>query len=206
MDYDTLPSAHQDQLAQFASAVRASPHNLLSKRALDELEERHIAESIAFSGLMPAGPQVLDLGTGGGFPGMVTAIVRPDLEVTLLDATRKKVEFLEEFARDVGLTVSTLHGRAEELQRVHAGRFDIVTARAVAPLERLVGWALPFLRPGGVLYAIKGARWRDELKDALPVISRLGGSVVDVPRADSPAEQDETSVARPRVVIIRTAG
>lgn len=202
----TLPDAQERQLAAFAAAVRASPHNLLSQRALEELEERHIAESVAFGRLLPPDVRVLDLGTGGGFPGMVVAITRPDLAVTLLDATRKKVDFLQDFAAEAGVSVTTLHGRAEELQREHAGRFDVVTARAVAPLDRLVGWAVPFLRPGGQLHAIKGAKWREELQEALPSLRRLGASVVDVPRPDSPVEQDEASVARPRVVIIRAAG
>lgn len=206
MVIDSLPAPQQRLLALFSDAVRSSPHNLLSKGALEELESRHIAESVAFGQELPTDAAVLDLGTGGGFPGMVVAITRPDLAVTLLDATKKKVDFLGDFATTNGVSVTTLHGRAEELQREHAGRFDVVTARAVAPLERLVGWAVPFLRPGGHLYAIKGARWREELQAALPLLRRIGATVADVPRPDSPVEQDETSVARPRVVIIRAAG
>lgn len=206
MIIESLPPSQQRQLTAFSEAVQQSPHNLLSKRALEELESRHIAESVAFGRELPADASVLDLGTGGGFPGMVVAITRPDLAVTLLDATKKKVDFLREFADAHSVRVTTLHGRAEELQREHAGRFDVVTARAVAPLDRLVGWAVPFLRPGGHLYAIKGAKWRGELQEALPMLRRIGATVADVPRPNSPVEQDETSVARPRVVIIRAAG
>lgn len=207
MTNSALTAPQEQQLAAFADAVRASPHNLLSRRALDELEERHIAESVAFAATLPSSVRVLDLGTGGGFPGMVIAIVRPDLDVTLLDATRKKIDFLREFAAAEGVEVATMHGRAEELQRVHAGAFDVVTARAVAPLERLAVWALPFLRPGGVLHAIKGERWREELQEALPVLRRIGASVVDVPRDDeSTSDHDGASAVSPRVVIIRAAG
>lgn len=212
------------QLAAFAEAVRGSPHNLLSSRALEELESRHIAESRAFAATLPAGVRVLDLGTGGGFPGMIIAITRPDLDVTLLDATRKKIEFLEEFAAETGVSVQTLHGRAEDLQQHHAGEFDVVCARAVAPLERLVPWALPFLKPGGTLHAIKGQRWPAELKAALPTIQRLGASVVEVPERDmgdpgdasedpasrstrqSTDKQDPDAAAAPRVVIIQAPG
>lgn len=202
-------------LAEFAAAVRASPHNLLSERALNELESRHIAESAAFAATLPRGASVLDLGTGGGFPGMVIAITRPDLDVTLLDSTRKKIDFLRDFADEAGVDVETLHGRAEQLQRRHAAAFDIVTARAVAPLERLVGWAIPFLRPGGQLHAIKGERWPAELKAALPSIQQLGAKVVDVPgrgdgdQASEPAsttDPDPITTAAPRVVIIQAAG
>lgn len=195
-------------LGAFAGAVRESPHNLLSERALEELEERHIAESLAFSQTLPPDVDVLDLGTGGGFPGMVVAIARPDLRVTLLDATGKKILFLRDFAEAHDVTVDTLRGRAEDLHAQHAGKFDIVTARAVAPLERLVPWSVPFLRPGGQLHAIKGARWPEELKKALPVIKRLGATVVSVPghAADGQEEPTSGSAAMPRVVIIQVAG
>lgn len=199
----------QSLLNAFAQAVRDSPHNLLSRRALEELEDRHIAESVAFAASLPADATVLDLGTGGGFPGMVIAITRPDLEVTLLDSTGKKILFLREFADEHDLAVETLRGRAEDLQSEHSGAFDIVTARAVAPLDQLAVWALPFLRPGGRLHAIKGERWPEELKEALPVLQRLGARVVSVPGHDDGAvstDSDELSPAMPRVVIIQAAG
>lgn len=193
-------------LEAFAAAVRESPHNLLSERALAELEERHIAESLAFAATLPQDVDVLDLGTGGGFPGMVVAISRPDLNVTLLDATAKKVEFLRSFADAVGIDVATLRGRAEDLQQTHGRSFDVVTARAVAPLDRLIGWSLPFLRPGGALHAIKGARWAEELKAALPAIGRAGAQVEAVPGKGSPTPASPADAAMPKVVIIRAPG
>lgn len=137
---------------------------------------------------------------------MVIAITRPDLRVTLLDATAKKVEFLRSFADEEGIDVGTLRGRAEELQHTYGRSFDIVTARAVAPLGRLVGWALPFLRPGGELHAIKGARWADELKAALPSIQRVGAQVVGVPGKGAPTQDESADSAMPRVVTIRAPG
>lgn len=208
---DNTARQSDELLSAFAAAVRQSPHNLLSRRALEELEERHIAESVVFSSSLPANSDVLDLGTGGGFPGMVIAITRPDLRVTLLDATGKKILFLREFADSHGLRVATLRGRAEDLQSRHAAAFDIVTARAVASLDQLVVWALPFLRPGGQLHAIKGDRWPEELKEALPVIQRLGGRVVGVPGHEgdgtvSTAVKHVASSTMPKVVIIQAAG
>lgn len=196
-----LTDQQQTQLVAYAAAVRASPHNLLSARGLEELEERHIDESLRFSaGLAPGPARVLDLGTGGGLPGLVIAIARPDLSVTLLDSTAKKVTFVAEVAAAIGVPVETLHGRAEDLAASHGRSFDVVVARAVAPLDRLVGWAVPFLAPGGVLHAIKGARWSEELAAALPTIRRLGASVVGAPSSTD----DEESGARndPRVVSI----
>lgn len=186
-------------LEQYAQLVEAAPHNLLSRRGLTELRTRHIPECLAFARALPSGPmRVLDLGSGGGLPGMVIAIVRPDLDVHLLDSTRKKAEFLAGTARELGLSVRVQVGRAESLDP--RGGFGLVTARAVAPLERLIWWAVPLLEPGGLLYAIKGARWASELETAADVIARTGVQVVS-----TPADQEPRDDASPGVVVIRRA-
>jgi 16S rRNA (guanine527-N7)-methyltransferase len=109
--------------------------------------------------------------------------------------------------------VRTLRGRAEDLHARHGGGFDVVTARAVASLEQLIPWALPFLRPGGQLRAIKGQRWPEELQAALPAIARFGAHVIGVPgkasHAATPAagvREDSEASAMPRVVTIQAAG
>ena len=196
------PTSEQlDRLGRFVAAVESSPHNLVSRRARSELRERHLPECAAFADLLPRGPaRVLDVGSGGGFPGMVVAILRPDLDVTLLDATRKKVDFLREVAGDVGVPIQVHHGRAEEVARGELGSsFDLVTARAVAPLERLVGWTVPFLKPGGFLYAIKGGRWEDELRAAIGALRDWGAETVATPEELG----DDGTGSRPLVVIIR---
>lgn len=193
-------------LERYAQLVESSPHNLVSRSARAELTTRHVPEAVALAGLLPSGiGRLLDLGSGGGFPGMVVAIVRQDLEVHLLDATRKKTAFLEQAATELGVPVVVHTGRAEELARGElAGSFDVVTARAVAPLDRLVPWALPFLSPGGVLYAVKGQRWREELEQAAGVIQRLGGHVVATPD-DLPPASAQDAGHRPDVVMIARA-
>jgi 16S rRNA (guanine527-N7)-methyltransferase len=180
-----LTERQQGQLVAYAAAVRASPHNLLSRRALEELEDRHIAESLLFAAGLRDGPcSLLDIGTGGGLPGLVVAIARPDIRVTLLDATEKKISFVAETAEAIGVPVRTLHGRAEELAGTFGGQFDLVSARAVAPLSRLIEWSVPFLAPGGVFHAIKGQKWPEELRDAAPQLRRLGAVVIATPTAD----------------------
>jgi 16S rRNA (guanine527-N7)-methyltransferase len=204
----TLPlsqdPATEAALERFAALVASSPHNLVSRRAREELTTRHVPECVALADLLPAGPaRLLDVGSGGGFPGLVIAITRPELEVHLLDSTAKKTQFLTETAQELALTNITVHtGRAEELGRGPLrSSFDLVTARAVAALDRLLPWTVPFLAPEGVLYAVKGERWREELEQATHVLRRTGARVLATPD-DLPQRGDARSEAWPRVVMI----
>ena len=190
----------QTRLELFADFVASSPPNLVSKRARSELMTRHVPECVAFARQLPAGPQrVLDVGSGGGFPGLVVAIVRPELEMHLLDSTAKKTAFLADTASLLDVEVHVHTGRVERLVEGDlAGTFDVVTARALAPLDRLVTWTLPFLRVGGILCAIKGARWEEELHAASRDLARLGGQVVSTPTPNGGSPDDPS----PRVVMI----
>jgi 16S rRNA (guanine527-N7)-methyltransferase len=151
--------------------------------------------------MLPSGPTVvrlLDVGSGGGLPGMIVALERPDLEVHLLDSRGKKTDFLRRTADDLHVRVHVHTGRAEELARGPLrSSFHVVTARAVAPLDRLLGWTLPFLESGGLLYAVKGARWEEELDAATDVLRRLQGRVVA-----TPADLEPVAPTTPRVVIV----
>ncbi len=171
---------------------------------MGELEERHIPESAGLAALLPSGPpqqRLIDVGRGGGFPGVVIAILRPDIHVTLLDGRKKKTDFLRTVAEELCLDVTVLRGRAEELiLSDHGGAYDLATARAVAPMVRLLPWTLPFLRPGGMLYAVKGERWSEELDDAQEVLRRLRGRVVA-----TPSEIGSGTPNAPRTVIVMRA-
>jgi 16S rRNA (guanine527-N7)-methyltransferase len=144
-----------------------------------EVEIRLFADSLALLPLVPdAAERLLDIGSGGGVPGLALAIVRPTLEVVLLDATAKKVRFLAETARALNLEhVTAIHGRAEELARDtrHRERYTAVTARAVARLATLAELTLPFLQPGGVAILPKGGGAAEELAEARYAIDVLGG-------------------------------
>lgn len=189
------------QLRRLAALIAGSPHNLVSRGAREELETRHVPESVALARQLPLSEQplrLLDVGSGGGLPGLVIAIVRPELRVELLDARLKKVAFLREAVDQLGLSVEVHHGRAEDLVHTElSGAFDLVTARAVAPLDRLLPWTVPFLRPGGLLFAVKGARWAEELREAASTLAQLGASVVETP-SDAP----ENESFEPRVIVV----
>lgn len=195
----------QAALRGFIEAVRSSPHNLMSSRALGELETRHLPESAALARLLPPGPaELVDVGAGGGFPGLVIACLRQDLTVTLVEATAKKARFLEETAARLGVTARVVNGRIEELGRgVLSQSFELATARAVAPLRTLVPWTMPVLRPDGRLFAVKGERWEEEVAEARPALRRAAARVVAVHSA-----RDEADGVHPplRVVIIARAG
>ncbi|MFE0084703.1 16S rRNA (guanine(527)-N(7))-methyltransferase RsmG, partial [[Kitasatospora] papulosa] len=129
------------------------------------------------SEVVPEGVTVCDVGSGAGLPGIPLALVRPDLKITLLEPLLRRTNFLQEVVELLGLNhVTVVRGRAEEvlgtLQPVH-----VVTARAVAPLDRLAGWGVPLLRPYGEMLALKGGTAEEEIQGARAALSKLG--VVD---------------------------
>ena len=147
------------------------------------LWERHLLNSASVAGLIPASATVVDLGSGAGLPGVVLALHVPTLQVILLDATKRRTDFLEEVVTELGLgdRVSVVWGRAESLPSFNA---DVVVARAVAPLSKLAGWAMPHLIGGGSLLAMKGESAAEELnRDAagLPRLGVISTALVSVP-------------------------
>jgi 16S rRNA (guanine527-N7)-methyltransferase len=145
---------------------------LIGPREAPRLWDRHILNCLAVASAIPAGASVADLGSGAGLPGVVLAIGRPDLAVTLVEPLQRRITFLDEVVEELGLAqVRTVRARAEELR---AGeRFDVVTARALAPLSRLLGWAMPLVAPDGALLAMKGSSASEEIDAASTVLRKL---------------------------------
>ncbi len=137
---------------------------------------KHLLDSLKLCALPQLTSAVADVGTGGGFPGVVLAVARPDLRCTLIDATGKKLRFVGETCAALGIPVTTLHGRAEELARgPQREQYDTVVARAVAALPVVAELCLPLVRPGGVFIAMKGPEAEAELNEAANAIALLGG-------------------------------
>lgn len=130
---------------------------------------------------IPQNATVIDVGTGAGFPGIPLKIVRPDLQVTLLDSLNKRVNFLKEASRQLGQDNFCIHGRAEELahQKEHREQYHVATARAVASLPALSEYCLPFVKTGGMFLAMKGPDSQQELEQSRHAIQMLGGTVED---------------------------
>ncbi len=169
---------------------------LIGPREKERLWERHLLNCAVVAELLPERGSLVDIGSGAGLPGVVLAMLRPSLEVTLLEPLLRRSVFLEECVAELGLAnITVLRARAEEkaAARIQA---DVATARAVAPLDRLVGWAAPLLRPGGQLIAIKGQSAADELAAARPVLSRLGVRSAEVLQAGHGRVVSATTVIR----------
>ncbi len=159
---------------------RLWPRHLLNCAALAPVIDQVVEEARSSTRRGTAPPvTVVDLGSGAGLPGVVLALLRPTWRVVLLEPLERRTTFLREVVEELGLDrVQVYRGRAQDdavVQRVRGlGRVDVVTARAVAPLGRLAGWALPLLTPGGSLLALKGAKAADELAAASPTLQRMG--------------------------------
>ncbi len=139
---------------------------------------KHFVDSLAALPLMPQGAfSLIDVGTGAGFPGVPLAILRGDITLTLLDSLQKRLTFLEELCRAVGVTAVRVHARAEEGGRDPALReqFDVATARAVAAMPVLSEMCLPFVKPGGRFVALKGPDGVRERQEAEAAVKALGG-------------------------------
>lgn len=186
-----MPELTDDQiggLMRFRDMLHARNQvvNLTAVRDFDGIERRLILESLRLyprvKELAPPGARILDLGSGGGIPGIVLAVAMPDRRFSLLDATGKKVAHLRECIDELHLThAEAIHGRAEELAHQFEWRsaYDVVTARAVTSLAALLELGLPFIRMKGWLVLPKGSDIDDEMRVARKAAGKLGGTITE---------------------------
>ncbi|WP_439117400.1 16S rRNA (guanine(527)-N(7))-methyltransferase RsmG [Nocardioides abyssi] len=146
---------------------------LIGPREAPRLWTRHVLNCAVLGEWVPEGAAVADIGSGAGLPGIVLAVARPDLSVTLIEPLLRRTTFLTEVVETLGLDrVEVVRGRADALHGTR--RFDVVTSRAVAPLGRLLEWSMPLVDARGALVAMKGATVHEEIVEAEPVLRRLG--------------------------------
>jgi 16S rRNA (guanine527-N7)-methyltransferase len=185
-------------LAERYADLLAGPgivRGLIGPREAGRLWERHLLNCAVIAELIPRPSSLVDIGSGAGLPGLVLAMLLPDVQITLVEPMARRVTFLEECIGDLGLAnVAIVRARAEEV----AGEFraDVVTARAVAPLDRLAGLALPLVRTGGIVLALKGERAAAEASAAAPVLRRLGVRDVEVLRVGAGLVQPPATVVK----------
>lgn len=157
--------------------------NLTAITDPDEVVIKHFADSVSlFSAVIPEeNAKILDLGTGAGFPGIPLLIARPDIRLTMVDSTAKKLRYVADTVEKLGLEAEVLHARAEEAGKnpEYREKYDIVCSRAVAALNVLSEYCLPFVKVGGIFVAMKGAKAEEEIADAKKAIGILGGKIID---------------------------
>ncbi|AWB93954.1 16S rRNA (guanine(527)-N(7))-methyltransferase RsmG [Aeromicrobium chenweiae] len=155
---------------------------LIGPREVPRIWDRHIMNSAVVVPRLPQDATVADVGTGAGLPGLVWAIARTDIQMTLIEPLLRRTSFLEEAVEKLGLdNVEVLRARAEEVHTT----YDVVTARAVAGLDKLGRWCMPLVRPGGVLLAMKGRSAADEVASATATLHRLGATSIVVTSYDN---------------------
>lgn len=157
--------------------------NLTAITEPDEVVIKHFVDSISlFSAVNPEkGEKILDLGTGAGFPGIPLLITRPDINLTMVDSTAKKLAYVASAVEKLGLEAETLHARAEEAGKNpnYREQYNIVCSRAVAALNVLCEYCLPFVKVGGVFVAMKSAKAEEEIALAKNAIKTLGGEIIE---------------------------
>jgi 16S rRNA (guanine527-N7)-methyltransferase len=165
------------RLAAYADLL-AGPgtvRGLIGPREVPRLWDRHLLNCAVLERLIPEEATVADIGTGAGLPGIVLAIVRPDLQVSLVEPLLRRTTFLQEAVETLGLDNATVvRSRAEDLP---VASYDVVTSRAVAPLGKLAGWCLPLCAEGGLMLAMKGSSAEEELDASERELESLGAEV-----------------------------
>ncbi len=176
--------------------------NLISKNDEKYLWEKHIFDSLAIEkffreyNINPSGKTLLDFGTGGGFPSVPAAIYYPELSVTALDSIRKKINAIEEMRERLSIkNLETICCRVENLQK----KFDFITSRAVASMDKLIPYAMPRLKSDGYFIAYKSLKVQEELEKAAPMLKKYNAKVLSVIEYELPLEENHTR----NLVIIR---
>lgn len=171
--------------------------NLLGKVTENDIVVKHILDSASGIKYVSDAKNVLDIGTGAGFPGFPLAVCLPDIKFTLADATEKKIDFIAKTAQMLGLNnINAICGRAEEMAHTKMREsFDVCTSRAVASLNKLCEYCLPFIKCGGHLAAYKGPLVYDEVNEAEHAFSMLGGKLEGIRTVSVPYLDGERYIA-----------
>ena len=187
--FDKYAQRLVDTNAHLNLTAITEPSGILYKHFLDSLSILRYVQ-------LKLHARCIDIGTGAGFPGAALLIARPDLQMTLLDSTRKKLTFIQETLDSLQLQAQTLHARAEEAGQmpVYREQFDLVTARAVANLRELCEYCVPFLKCGGTFVAMKSVRSEEELAEAESAIRLLGAKMEAIHAFSLPEAGERTLI------------
>lgn len=204
-----LTDTQHEQLARHAMELLRwnRKTNLTAITDPTEVAVKHVLDSLAPLPIIPPGARLLDIGSGGGFPGLVLKIASPHLSITLVDSVRKKVSFLNHVIRTLGLKdIQACHSRVEALAEIspYSHGFDVIVCRALCALEAFVSMALPLLAPAGTLIALKGREeeTKSEMAGILANCAQTSGNKMR--GGDGNAQFRATSYRLPHLNIERT--
>lgn len=199
---------NDNQIEQFATYYNLLVEwndkiNLTRITEPQEVAIKHFADSLTLLKHynIPQGAKVIDVGTGAGFPGIPLKIARPDIQLTLLDSLNKRLVFLQEVADSIGIEAEIVHARAEEAGRKeeYRERYDVAVSRAVARLNTLSEYCVPYVKVGGAFVVMKGPELSEELQEAKTAINTLGGKVNNVQEFAIPDGSNRTIVVIDKV-------
>lgn len=196
-----MTAAQAEQFGQYLSLLLEwnEKMNLTAITDPEEIVEKHFVDSLTLLShcKLKPGAKLIDVGTGAGFPGVPLKILRPDIELTLLDGLNKRLTFLKEVCGALGISAQFVHKRAEEagLNPQMRERYDVVTARAVAPLNVLCEYCLPLAKMKGFFLAMKGPGAAEELALAQHALDTLGGTDVELIELSLPTAGERTIIS-----------
>ncbi|MBP1161440.1 16S rRNA (guanine527-N7)-methyltransferase [Rhodococcus sp. PvR044] len=175
---DRLELAEKYHLSLATDGVE---RGLIGPREVPRLWERHLLNCAVIGEVIEEGESVVDVGSGAGLPGIPLAIARPDLRITLVEPLLRRSVYLAEFAESVGLDILVVRGRAEQPGVIkEVGGADVVTSRAVAPLEKLARWSIPLIHEGGRMLAMKGSSAAEEISRDRASLTRMGAGKLEI--------------------------
>jgi 16S rRNA (guanine527-N7)-methyltransferase len=173
--------------------------NLTAITEPKDVAVKHMIDSLSCydEEIFKTGATIIDVGTGAGFPGLPLKIFRPDLKLTLFDSLNKRIKFLQAVGEKLEINdIEFVHSRAEDggKSKQHREQYDIAVSRAVAKLDVLCEWCLPFVAVGGFFVALKGSKYSEEITEATGALQRLGGEIIKIQKVKLPGLDDVRAI------------
>ena len=154
--------------------------NLTAITEKEDVYIKHFIDSCLGKDYIPSNSTVVDIGTGAGFPGIPLKIVRPDINLHLVDSLNKRIIFLDELGEKLNIKYTTQHSRVEDYAKNNREQFDVCVSRAVAKLNTLLEYCLPLIKVGGIFIAYKGNSYQQEIDESKNALNILGGQIIEI--------------------------
>ena len=195
-DYQNLIDKHRKEFDIYYQEL-VSYNDKVNLTAITERNDvftKHFLDSILSIDAIPTNSSIVDIGTGAGFPSLPIKIVRPDVDITMVDSLNKRVNFLNLICSKLKIKSTNIHSRAEDFAKSNREKFDVAVARAVAKMNTLLEYLLPLVKVGGIVIAYKGSNIAEEFIEAENALNILGGKVLKSIRFDLPNNYGERHV------------